>query len=47
MEAGVYKQYKVPLIYQILWGKISSCEEGQGIYGLLGRISRGIKGKGK
>ena len=34
-------------VYQILWRRISSCEEGKVIQGLLGRISRGKKGKGK
>ena len=47
--------YKVPYsptpgggeVYQILWGRISSCGEGKRIQGLLGRISRVKKGKGK
>ena len=45
--------YKVPYlpppgeVYQLLSGRISSCEEGKEIQGLFGRISRGKKGKGK
>ena len=31
-------------VYQVCWGRISSCEEGKGISWLLGRIKRGKKG---
>ena len=46
---GVYKVPHSPAqqVYQTIWGRISSFEEGKGIIGLLGRISRRIKGKGK
>ena len=33
-------------VHQIFGGRISSCEEGKGIQGILGRIPRGKKGRG-
>ena len=35
------------LVYQVCWGRISSCEEGKGISWLWGRILRWEKGNGK
>ena len=49
--SGAYKiSYHSPPgggIYQVCWGRISSCEEGRGISWLLGRKQHEIKIKGK